>query len=171
MPTLNLRDNEFEFKESEVSTLSNAAKISHMVNETTIGALSCKTMQKQNSEILPQSNKNYIQRQQSLDPWKRDVWRTVDLDNEKRRSNGTINLMDYKAIQLKMALKNAEKIRQRQVRMEMAQRQVKFNELEEMMNNLKIDLNEKSATKLQKNLLLKEEQILEVGYGLVIGPL
>lgn len=160
MPTLNLTDN--GLKESEVSTLANAAKISHIVNETTIGALSCRTVH-QNHEIVPvQSNTNYVQRQQSIDPWKRDVWRTVDLDKEKRRNSGTINLMDYKAFQLKLALKNADRIRQKQVRMEMAQRQVKFNELEEMMKNLKIDLIEKSATKLQKNLLLKEEQILEV---------
>lgn len=159
--TVNSSDN--RFKESEVSTLANAAKISHMVNETTIGAHSCKTLQKQNPEILAESKVNNVQRQQSIDPWKRDVWRSVDLDNEKRRNSCGINLMDCKAIQLKMALKNAEKVRQKQVRMEMAQRQVKFNELEEMMSNLKIDLIEKSATKLQKNLLFKEEQILQVG--------
>lgn len=51
---------------------------------------------------------------------------------------------------------------QKQVRSEMAQRQNKLNELDEMMQNLKINLTEKSATKLQKNLLLKEEQIMKV---------
>lgn len=61
---------------------------------------------------------------------------------------------------MKMVLKNAEKMRQKQVRIEMAQRQVKFNELDEMMKNLKIDLIEKSAKKLQKNLLSKEEEVV-----------
>lgn len=148
-----------KINESEVSTLTNAAKISHMVNETTIGAFS-----HQHSEPIETKAKiNNVQRQQSVDPWKRDVWRSVNLETEKKRSSGsTINLMDCKSIQIKMALKSAERMRQKQVRLEMALRQDKLNELDDMMQNLKINLIEKSATKLQKNLLLKEEQIIQV---------
>ncbi|KAG4069811.1 hypothetical protein HA402_006826 [Bradysia odoriphaga] len=92
--------------------------------------------------------------------WKRDVWHRVDLDFEKKRSSGSqMKLDDCKAIQVKMALKNAERMRQKQVRLEMAQRQCKLNELEEMMTNMKISNREKSAKKLERNLLLKEEHI------------
>lgn len=145
---------------SEVSTtLVNAAKISHMVNETTIGAFS-----RQNSKASVEATANANeQRQHSKDPWKRDVWHTVNLEMEKKRNSGSsINLMDCKAIQIKMALKNAERMRKKQVRLEMQQRQNKLNELEDMMQNLKINLTEKAAKKLQKNLLLKEEQIVQV---------
>lgn len=149
---------ESQINESEVSTLANAAKISHMVNETTIGAFS-----RPNSKVSiePKAKTNNVQRQQSIDPWKRDVWHTVNLESEKKLRS-SINLMDCRAIQVKMALKSAERMRQKQVQVEMAQRQNKLNELDEMMQNLKIDLTEKSATKLQKNLLLKEEQIIKV---------
>lgn len=143
--------------ETEECTLTKAAKISHMVNEATIGAFS-----RQNSKV-PMTKINNVQRQKSIDPWKRDTWQSVDLEMEKKRNSGNmINLMDCKAIQIKMAMKNAERMRQKQVRMEMAQRQNKLNELEEMMQNLKLNLIEKSAKKLQKNLLLREEQIVQV---------
>ncbi|KAJ6647123.1 hypothetical protein Bhyg_02343 [Pseudolycoriella hygida] len=47
------------------------------------------------------------------------------------------------------------------VRLEIIKRQEKLNEPDQMMNNLKISLIEKSATKLQKNVLLKEEQVIK----------
>lgn len=149
---------ENEVNESQVSTLANAAKISHMINETTIGAFS-----HQQSKKPVETKMTSVQRQPSKDPWKRDVWHTVNLEMEKKRNCGsTINFMDCKAIQIKMALKNAERIRQKQVRLEMAQRHNKLNELDEMMQNLKIESYKKSATKLQKNLLFKEQEIVEV---------
>lgn len=138
------------------TALSNAAKISHLVNETTIGASVL------NTPIETPSN-NYVQRQQSLDPWKRDVWRSVDLEMEKKRSHGTtISLLDCRIIQNKLALKNAERVRQKQIRLEMAKRQDKLSELEEMMDSMRISSLEKSATKLQKDSLRKEQQIIQV---------
>lgn len=145
--------------EINVSTLAKAAKLSHMINETTIGAFS-----RPHSKVpIETKDTMKVQRQHSVDPWKRDAWRSVNLEVDKNRTGGgTININDCKSIQMKLALKSAERMRQKQVRLEMAQRQNKLNELEDMMENLKINLIEKSATKLQKNLLLKEEQILQV---------
>lgn len=145
--------------ESEVTTLANAARISNTIKETTIGAFS------RHSKVStePKAKINNVQRQQSADPWKRDVWHTVNLESETKRCSGSsINLMDCRHIQIKMAQKSAERMRQKQVRLEMAQRQHKLNELDEMMQNLKINLTAKSEKQLQKNLLLKEERIIQV---------
>lgn len=145
--------------DSEVSALANAAKISHLINGTTIGA----TTDHSDVSIVPVSLNNNVQRQQSKDPWKRDVWRSVDLETEQKRSHGTaLNLIDCRAIQNKLAWKNAERMRQKQIRLEMAKRQDKMNELEEMMENMRLSNLQKSETKLQKNLLEKEQQIIQV---------
>lgn len=148
-----------EVNDSEVSALANAAKISHLVNETTIGA----TIAHSKCSNEAASTNVTVQRQQCKDPWKRDVWRSVDLEREQKRSNGTaLNLIDCRAIQNKLAWKNAERMRQKQIRLEMAKRQDKIIELEEMMENMRLSNLQKSATKLQKNLLEKEQQIVQV---------
>lgn len=156
MSSLNISND--QIKESNISTIKNAAKISHLIHETTIGPLSSCTEKHELDESRINNDAKH-----SSDHWKRDVWRSVDLESEKRQNCGSaLNLMDCKAIQLRMANQNAEKKRQKQVRLEMAQRQAQFNELDDMMKSLKIDLIEKSALKLQKNLLSKEEELLKI---------
>ncbi|KAG4069936.1 hypothetical protein HA402_015160 [Bradysia odoriphaga] len=149
MPTKNV------FMGAEVSTLANAAKISHMVDTTTIGAFS-----------RPRSNDdtviNTTTGRQPKDPWKRDVWNAVDLEAEKKCNRSTINVTDLQAIQNKMRMKTAERMSLRQVRLEMVRRQNKLNELEQMMQNMKIANLQLSEKKLEKDLLLKEEQIVQL---------
>ncbi|XP_037026238.1 nucleoporin Gle1 isoform X2 [Bradysia coprophila] len=116
-----------------------------------------------NVPIEPVSNNSNVQREQSKDQWKRDVWHTVDLETERKRSHGTaLNLIDCRAIQNKLALRNAERMRQKQIRLEMAKRQDKIIELEDMMENMRLSNLEKSSKKLQKNLLEKEHQIVQL---------
>lgn len=50
MAPLNSPDD--RIRETEVSTLTNAAKISHMIKETTIGPLSIRSQCKQTSELV-----------------------------------------------------------------------------------------------------------------------
>lgn len=56
----------------------------------------------------------------------------------------------------------AEKYVQKQVHFEMAQRQSKLKDFEEMLQNVKISNLEKLSKRLEKNLLLKEEQLVRV---------
>ncbi len=91
--------------------------------------------------------------------WKCDVWHRVNLEMEvKHRSGSQMSLMDCKAIQMKMAEKNAERMRQKQIRLEMG----KLNEICDMMQRLKISNLEKSVKKLERNSLQKEEKIVRV---------
>lgn len=70
-----------------------------------------------------------------------------------------VSLADCKALRIKMA---AEKYLQKQVHFEMTQRQSKLKDFEEMLQNVKISNLEKLSKRLEKNSLLKEEQLVRV---------
>ncbi|KAG4066672.1 hypothetical protein HA402_007308 [Bradysia odoriphaga] len=122
----------------EVSALANA-----------VGAISHSQV-----PIEPVSNNNNVQLEQSKDPWLRYVWRTVDLETERKRSYGT----QSRAIQNKLPLKNAERMRRKQIRFDMARRQDEIIELVEMMENMRISNFEKSTEKEYRIVQLAEKQ-------------
>ncbi len=145
-----------QINESEVSTLVKAARISQNISETTIGALSTRT-----SIVSKETTPNNGPREPSK--WKTDVWQRVNLEVEKNSCGGQLlTVSDCRHIQIKMAKEYEERMRKKQVQLEMAKRQSKLNELEQMMESMRISNLEKSAKKLERNSLLKEEQIVRV---------
>lgn len=156
----------------KLSTLTHAAKISHLVNETTIGPSS-----KSPTSKTPQTIANSYSIAPSKTPfsqskWRTDAWRSVPFSNdeddddnnnitrsEKSHTNQSIiSLIDCKAASFKMALKSAEKSRVLRVRQEIRDHHSKYDEISAMMEQLKVVSNE-HATITDK--LAQEEELIE----------
>ncbi|KAJ6634383.1 hypothetical protein Bhyg_17900, partial [Pseudolycoriella hygida] len=110
-----------------------------------------------------------IQRKQPVDPWKRNEWAALDSQNLRKIKTRNFSLMDFSVVKFEMDLKNAEKSRQKQIRLEMAKRREKLDELDQMLYDLKISLAEKSRKKFLESLSLKEQQFLKIAQQIEIN--
>lgn len=166
----------------KISALQHAAKISPLVKERTIGRdelkLNCRKIdnsiernENSNPHALIVNNcvngskyYNKSQNGSSFDAskFRKDVWREVNIDDERAESKGNnFHLNDCKLISFRMAANSAEKQRRAKILAELQEKQNKWDsDLEQRMQQIRIDSAEKQHV-IQAKRLERDRIVLE----------
>lgn len=155
----------------KISVLTHAAKISHLINKTTIGPTSQSPTPNDITEIPA---KSFTTSRISQSKWRTDVWRSVPFikdedddddnnitrDDQSHSNRSIISLIDCKVAAFKMAMKSAGKSRKAQVRQEIRNHHSKYDEISAMMEQMKLAANEQAITEKRRSVLAQEEEVI-----------
>lgn len=171
----------------KISTLVNAAKISPLVQERTIGPdrlnkenknaqKTIDTSRQENqshnnstttndSSINGSSNRISNASKSSSEPttprFRRDVWREVNINSESMSPRNILNINDCKAISFRLAAKDAEKERRSKILSNLQVKQDQWEtELEERLQKIRIESADEQQRKQAKRLE-RERQMLK----------
>lgn len=157
----------------KVSTLVNAAKISPLVLERTLGPgklAETKPSIKLNDEncnnVCKASTNNNIQ-QNGNSPvtpkFRTDVWREVNTEAEQIRSpRNYLQLNDCKLISFRLAANSAEKQRRAKITNELQEKQNKWvTELEQRLQQIRIDSAEEAQQRQQSKQRAHEQNLMD----------
>ena len=168
MPPLNSPTNDEKINATKLSALKNAARISHLIEEATIGPKCAEVTPKHipasdslRRDVLSNGAANSLNTNNS-NKWKKDVWRSVKSEDEVFEPKPSpISLNDCKAVSFRLAYNSAEKQRKAMVRKQMLERHRQYDELTIAMEQMKLNHKMQVELKVKKDLLLKEQEILE----------
>lgn len=159
----------------KISTLVNAAKISPLVQERTIGPkqtnglnyhqheknLTNNSINSKSSEITCNGT---LSKTITIDngKFRKDVWREVNLDSENDETpKNLLQLNDCKAISFRLAANNAERQRRAKISTDLQQKQNQWDsELEQRLQLIRIDSAEKQK-KMHAKRLEREKLTLD----------
>lgn len=171
----------------KISTLVNAAKISPLVQERTIGPDRLNNENKNSSKIVNASRQenqsdysstttddsstngsnhrisdtSKSSNEPTTPRFRRDVWREVNIDSESVSPRNILNINDCKAISFRLAAKDAEKERRSKIFSNLQVKQDQWEtELEERLQKIRIETAEEQQRKQAKRLE-RERQMLK----------
>lgn len=143
----------------KISTLVNAAKISPLVQERTIGPRQTNGVNHKHENVLFNNDNNFPSIQSPNNQrthsktiridnnakFRKDVWREVNIDSEREETpKKVLQLNDCKAISFRLAATNAEKQRRAKISTDLQVKQNQWDtELEERLQLIRIDSAEK----------------------------
>lgn len=152
----------------KISTLVNAAKISPLVQERTIGPKHTNGLHKNETDhkiervdnrcersSVANSSKNSLQNGIfDGSKFRKDVWREVNIESEhKETPKNVLQLNDCKAISFRLAANTAEKQRRAKISTHLQERQSQWDsELEQRLQQIRIDSAEKQKQNNAKRL-------------------
>lgn len=147
----------------KISTLVNAAKISPLVQERTIGPkdINGETKNASNNRCDPiaTTENNNKPRQNGIGmpdgtKFRKDVWREVRIDSEQNETpKNLLQLNDCKAISFRLAANNAEKQRRAKITTDLQEKHCQWDtELEQRLQQIRIDSAEKQKQNQAKRL-------------------
>lgn len=147
----------------KISTLVNAAKISPLIQERTIGPKQSNGLESNASSehinnrcdsTTTTDNNNKLQKNGVADGFKfrKDVWREVNLEKDETPKK-LLQFNDCKAISFRLAASNAEKQRRAKISTDLQEKQCQWDsELEQRMQQIRIDSAEKQKQNQAKRL-------------------
>lgn len=162
----------------KISTLVNAAKISPLIQERTIGPKSksndsrvepirkteCSNGGNENLNLTVNNNSQQSIKNGVLDEskFRKDVWREVNIELEQDETpKKVLHLNDCKAISFRLAANNAEKQRRAKITTDLQVKQCQWDEeLQQRMQQIRIDSAEKQK-QTQAKRLERERQTLQ----------
>lgn len=158
----------------KISTLVNAAKITPLVQERTIGPNQSHEQPNQSSNDrngvnLTSNKSNNNSGQHSIhngtyieSKFRKDVWREVNIESEQDETpKNMLHINDCKAISFRLAANNAEKQRRAKITTDLQVKQNQWDtELQQRMQQIRIDSAEKQK-QTQAKRLERERQTLQ----------
>lgn len=162
----------------KISTLMNAARISPLVQERTIGPKESNGFLQrertpsidhlengQSKQLIENvynnsSIKNLVTPENSF-KFRKDVWREVNIESEQEESpKSLLHLNDCKAIKFRLASNNAEKQRRAKISTDLQEKQSQWDtELEQRLQQIRIDSAEKQKRVYARRLEREKEAL------------
>lgn len=155
----------------KISTLVNAAKISPLIQERTLGrsksTSKCMTNATPSADQAKENRENLANNKQngttSTSKFRSDVWREVNIETEQNDlPRQQLQLSDCKLISFRLAANNAEKQRRARISQELQKKQNQLdNELEYRLQNIRIESAEEAHQRIQSKRQEREQTVRE----------